>query len=106
MIRRPPRSTRVRSSAASDVYKRQGAGGQRPVIVDPAERMAPFVRTEAGERIGDKTVAERFRRHALDGLAHDGLIGGGLDRDGLVHGGLVRNGLDYGGGNGAGPRGQ
>src|SRR5665811_1202825 len=26
MIRRPPRSTRVRSSAASDVYKRQGCG--------------------------------------------------------------------------------
>src|SRR5665811_1527226 len=26
MIRRPPRSTRVRSSAASDVYKRQGYG--------------------------------------------------------------------------------
>src|SRR5665811_104344 len=26
MIRRPPRSTRVRSSAASDVYKRQAAG--------------------------------------------------------------------------------
>src|SRR5665811_1194517 len=25
MIRRPPRSTRVRSSAASDVYKRQGS---------------------------------------------------------------------------------
>src|SRR5665811_2544494 len=27
MIRRPPRSTRVRSSAASDVYKRQGMIG-------------------------------------------------------------------------------
>ncbi|WP_460379555.1 hypothetical protein, partial [Staphylococcus aureus] len=26
MIRRPPRSTRVRSSAASDVYKRQTRG--------------------------------------------------------------------------------
>ena len=26
MIRRPPRSTRVRSSAASDVYKRQDQG--------------------------------------------------------------------------------
>src|SRR5665811_2522493 len=26
MIRRPPRSTRVRSSAASDVYKRQDVG--------------------------------------------------------------------------------
>src|SRR5665254_16721 len=33
MIRRPPRSTRVRSSAASDVYKRQGlSGGSR---IDP-----------------------------------------------------------------------
>src|SRR5665254_12252 len=28
MIRPPPRSTRVRSSAASDVYKRQGLGPQ------------------------------------------------------------------------------
>src|SRR5665254_21335 len=28
MIRRPPRSTRVRSSAASDVYKRQGSAGR------------------------------------------------------------------------------
>src|SRR5665811_479210 len=37
MIRRPPRSTRVRSSAASDVYKRQAdleaalAGGYAPL---------------------------------------------------------------------------
>src|SRR5665811_1717069 len=29
MIRRPPRSTRVRSSAASDVYKRQACGLRR-----------------------------------------------------------------------------
>src|SRR5665811_694507 len=29
MIRRPPRSTRVRSSAASDVYKRQAIGSVR-----------------------------------------------------------------------------
>src|SRR5665811_1197918 len=35
MIRRPPRSTRVRSSAASDVYKRQE--GHKPT----AERKAP-----------------------------------------------------------------
>ena len=28
MIRRPPRSTLDRSSAASDVYKRQGLGGK------------------------------------------------------------------------------
>src|SRR5665811_2323624 len=31
MIRRPPRSTRVRSSAASDVYKRQGVLSVLPV---------------------------------------------------------------------------
>src|SRR5665811_1428187 len=37
MIRRPPRSTRVRSSAASDVYKRQGVHGvvqQGPAQLD------------------------------------------------------------------------
>src|SRR5680860_1348751 len=36
MIRRPPRSTQSRSSAASDVYKRQGSGrasGSHPVRI-------------------------------------------------------------------------
>src|SRR5665811_1576119 len=32
MMRRPPRSTRVRSSAASDVYKRQELHGETPQI--------------------------------------------------------------------------
>src|SRR5665254_23787 len=32
MIRRPPRSTRVRSSAASDVYKRQPSPPERLVL--------------------------------------------------------------------------
>ena len=32
MIRRPPRSTQSRSSAASDVYKRQGVGGAVVVV--------------------------------------------------------------------------
>ena len=39
MIRRPPRSTQGRSSAASDVYKRQRRGGRRgrprPRTADP-----------------------------------------------------------------------
>src|SRR5665811_2422075 len=41
MIRRPPRSTRVRSSAASDVYKRQAfldvlrSSGIRPLALPP-----------------------------------------------------------------------
>ena len=36
MIRRPPRSTLDRSSAASDVYKRQGVGKARADGVDDA----------------------------------------------------------------------
>ena len=32
MIRRPPRSTRVRSSAASDVYKRQDLYGRELTV--------------------------------------------------------------------------
>ena len=51
MIRRPPRSTRVRSSAASDVYKRQkvwDSGARRHVVRDRnrlkpgTERACPF----------------------------------------------------------------
>ena len=34
MIRRPPRSTLDRSSAASDVYKRQDHEGQRLALID------------------------------------------------------------------------
>src|SRR5680860_1917241 len=34
MIRRPPRSTQSRSSAASDVYKRQGADAAHPRLVE------------------------------------------------------------------------
>ena len=33
VIRRPPRSTQSRSSAASDVYKRQHVGGVKESIV-------------------------------------------------------------------------
>src|SRR5450756_3005959 len=41
MIRRPPRSTQSRSSAASDVYKRQG--------IDNAPQMAQPLRTREGQ---------------------------------------------------------
>src|SRR5450756_3034713 len=34
MIRRPPRSTQSRSSAASDVYKRQAVDGPRGIFAD------------------------------------------------------------------------
>src|SRR5450756_1832581 len=45
MIRRPPRSTQSRSSAASDVYKRQGLDRtwdpDRPAAADRGERVLP-----------------------------------------------------------------
>src|SRR5665811_879405 len=53
MIRRPPRSTRVRSSAASDVYKRQVLGEQSQTedvttqIVDLSARITNLEATEA-----------------------------------------------------------
>src|SRR5665811_1018703 len=40
MIRRPPRSTRVRSSAASDVYKRQSLHRSEGLGLTMAEAMA------------------------------------------------------------------
>src|SRR5680860_1893263 len=44
MIRRPPRSTQSRSSAASDVYKRQHQEQHETVVVRDAEQ-------DAGERV-------------------------------------------------------
>ena len=52
MIRRPPRSTLDRSSAASDVYKRQGGKAVKvTVTVVEAETTGPetpFINTPAG----------------------------------------------------------
>src|SRR5665811_2355734 len=55
MIRRPPRSTRVRSSAASDVYKRQ-----EPFIADQEHRLRQVERGKAGiDRKGDDAACQR-----------------------------------------------
>ena len=52
MIRRPPRSTQSRSSAASDVYKRQAAvPQQRDVTVGLTQVVHP--RGDPGAEIGD-----------------------------------------------------
>src|SRR5665811_65160 len=42
MIRRPPRSTRVRSSAASDVYKRQAQDNDVVYTLTPDRSDQPF----------------------------------------------------------------
>src|SRR5680860_351246 len=59
MIRRPPRSTQSRSSAASDVYKRQGGG----FALRAARRgRDAAVRMEAHRRAGGRAAAERAHR--------------------------------------------
>src|SRR5450756_2524586 len=61
MIRRPPRSTQSRSSAASDVYKRQGLRRLAVLHHDAAAGRAGGVRKalelEAGDHVGQPAVA-------------------------------------------------
>src|SRR5680860_1895692 len=57
MIRRPPRSTQSRSSAASDVYKRQGV----PVPVAELQLLAPVPRP--GKII---CIGLNYRDHAAE----------------------------------------
>src|SRR5450756_3107757 len=52
MIRRPPRSTQSRSSAASDVYKRQGDGGDLVEIA--GVKLDDFVADDAGDEAVDE----------------------------------------------------
>src|SRR5665811_1797465 len=70
MIRRPPRSTRVRSSAASDVYKRQVGAARRlriPRLLQPVVQGPALVRLEMAE----SDPAQRRRVHDLsDSVAY------------------------------------
>ena len=50
MIRRPPRSTRVRSSAASDVYKRQGVLGIRVKSAEEHDAVAAWLKQDPTHR--------------------------------------------------------
>src|SRR5665811_1625637 len=72
MIRRPPRSTRVRSSAASDVYKRQqisihqGGTSDRLRVYDPSLVPTPTMLVDAG-KLFELRDSVLFRRDP-DGL--------------------------------------
>ena len=65
MIRRPPRSTRVRSSAASDVYKRQRFHRPIPQPLLPAERNLFPGQSLMGGREIPLRLRHRFRRRCL-----------------------------------------
>ena len=56
MIRRPPRSTLDRSSAASDVYKRQGP--EREVLEPGDDRLVGCPVHRPGVRVGPRHVVE------------------------------------------------
>ena len=47
MIRRPPRSTQSRSSAASDVYKRQVPAEEQDTLVVPGGRVELLIKAGA-----------------------------------------------------------
>src|SRR5680860_1035411 len=67
MMRRPPRSTQSRSSAASDVYKRQtysGLGGHAAQLLGLAEQEAENVRSRA-IREADDTVKSATEEAAV-----------------------------------------
>ena len=60
MIRRPPRSTQSRSSAASDVYKRQAPDSHREPVQGAGNRLA--------------TVRPHTRRHHTTAWCMDCLL--------------------------------
>src|SRR5665811_2575095 len=65
MRRRPPRSTRVRSSAASDVYKRQGSPHRRrAVAVDVAHLDAAAEPAAPCDHAGRRTQRCPYSRRA------------------------------------------
>src|SRR5680860_998209 len=65
MIRRPPRSTQSRSSAASDVYKRQGEGVYADVVFGPVEHRG------VGDDVGVFHLPERAFGFGLGAVAGD-----------------------------------
>src|SRR5450756_2659748 len=61
MIRRPPRSTQSRSSAASDVYKRQGYALGDPSRTPLSEVLIEKARLEIGLGLGHALEARPIR---------------------------------------------
>src|SRR5450756_3202125 len=77
MIRRPPRSTQSRSSAASDVYKRQALGDAEDEVA------AGRLYLPAGQALGVE-AARRRRDDVVGGDVARGDARGGHPRDGDV----------------------
>src|SRR5680860_622385 len=80
MIRRPPRSTQSRSSAASDVYKRQASvarkwwmgeivGRAKNADVDPGQLgVQPATIVELNQLVEDGKINNKMATEVLDGV--------------------------------------
>src|SRR5659263_339235 len=76
MIRRPPRSTQSRSSAASDVYKRRGflgRGAGRPSY----QQVLVGAQGPGRETLAGLTIVDEVAHHTLH--VHRQLVLGGLE---------------------------
>ena len=83
MIRRPPRSTRVRSSAASDVYKRQGIPSDALTPDGLMRALSPYVDFgAAGGSLasGGTTSGGATSGGAVSGTATQAYTSGGTSR--------------------------
>src|SRR5660397_296278 len=72
MIRRPPRSTPLYSSAASDVYKRQGTVVDADDLVEGMIQVARDMSVELGKlgSLSEKDAEDTFRMIALGALKY------------------------------------
>ena len=71
MIRRPPRSTLDRSSAASDVYKRQLRVSMRSANQDQQQRRHLHPHPVAGEGLAEDRLRMPGQQHLQQGSAED-----------------------------------
>ena len=82
MIRRPPRSTRKESSAASDVYKRQGSDIY-------SEEMDIYAPCALGATVNDESI-HKLKAQVIAGAANNQL------KDEIKHGAMLRDcGIAY-----------
>src|SRR5450756_912724 len=83
MIRRPPRSTQSRSSAASDVYKRQVQDAISPELTESAGTwvVAPSLREAPDRAWGARLASTHPHRGPQSPTASSGHVGKNVGKD-------------------------
>ena len=86
MIRRPPRSTLDRSSAASDVYKRQDAPGAGAAVILQADNQAVLDAVSEAKGVVDGFITPEQAYQATMELNIQGVIDGTDEATRLIQG--------------------